>query len=142
VREFAGFLRTHQLGVFARDPGFVAGDMAPASRITEAHACLGALDLIDRDPDGGNTLRAMGWAWDREADDPYSRVLLVEPGGRILGVAVGGGSRPDVSRAMREVDRPAGWMGLLMPTSAPEIIAYGVRSNGSFCELGRKAPPR
>jgi hypothetical protein len=141
VREFRPFLRSHGLGLFADDPGFQVGSLLPRDRLVEPQACAGAFDVLDPDPGGGASWRALGWAWDLQQRRRFDRILIVDAAGVVAGVAVGKIRRDDVAKHRGDVKtHSAGWAGLVQPRPGQELTAYGVRRGGTLCELGRKAP--
>ena len=102
-------------------------------------ACLGAIDEAAFLPsDTWPGFRVTGWAWDRESRQGPSKVILVNEGGVIVGVALGEFDRPDVVKAQLGVSRPdVGWQGYARSDGFQELDAYLVREREStVCTVG------
>lgn len=137
VEDLTPFLRAQHLSIFAGDAppprgAAFAGPLRPADR------CRGSFDLLTARDAKGDVRMASGWGWDTQARRRMGRVLLVTDG-RVAGVGLGGVSRHDVSKAIRQVrDSNTGWIGTTATRPDAPMIAYGLLADGSLCELGRK----
>lgn len=145
VRDDLPFLRSRRMSLFAEPPAATVG--AVFSRpIAATGSCRGAFDGLapaPAPPGAPAVWHAAGWGWDVKAHRSLSRVVMVDGAGRVLGIGVSGVRRPDVAKAVREVRRPnPGWIASMNTRADREVIAYGITSAGSACELGRKAWPQ
>lgn len=139
VESLAPFLRETHTSVFADPPGATVG-AAFRRPLAPATSCRGFFDFLIPSPDG--IWRAKGWGWDVKARRTFSRVVLVDGSGQVLGIGLSGMPRPDVSKAVSEVrDGRAGWIALIRQGAGPEVTAYGLTEAGAACELGRKRWP-
>lgn len=130
--QMSPFLRTRRLSLFADAPAEAAG--APFARAITP-GCEGGLDLLEPAPNSPTAWRARGRAWDPQAARPFSHVVLTDEAGKVLGVGLG--------NVLHGSDHGrAGWIGSLSRGVGTQVIAYGLRVDGSACELGRKAWPQ
>lgn len=141
VAEITPFLRDQQLSLFARDPGYRLGAQLPTDRVAAQAPCQGAFDAIAPEDNNGANWKVMGWGWDPLRHSAFERIVVVDPAGRIVGVALGGIPRKDVHKALHEVGPQSGWLGLAQPAPGQELTAYGVTRDSRLCPLGKKAAP-
>jgi hypothetical protein len=95
--------------------------------------CSGAIERVEPVTGG---YRAVGWALDRETGHAVKDIVLVDPGGVIIGLAETrpGGYAPHLDN----VGPPSDWVGFARAVRAPESVrAYAVVGNGKMsCALG------
>ena len=142
VADLTPVMRDRRLAIFADPPVATVG--RPLGRVAaSAGACRGFFDVLEPANGGDGVWRAIGWGWDVKARRSFSRVVLADGAGQVLGIGISGLPRPDVQKAVREVrDGYAGWLVRLRPGAGPgggEVVAYGITRAGAACELGRKA---
>ena len=106
-------------------------------------ACLGAIDKAAPLPADPSGLQLEGWSWDLQHDRRIEQVIIVGADGRIVGLASGGEFRPDVIRAVRQVDHVAnGWFGYARGRPGDVLTVYGLTASGHVCTLGEKTATR
>lgn len=130
--QLTPFLRAQRLSLFAGAPPEAGGGVF-ARAITSG--CEGGLELLQPAPNSPTAWRARGWAWDPQAGRPFSHVVLTDGAGKVLGLGLG-----DTRHGSNH--GRAGWIGSLSRRAGAQVVAYGLRPDGSACELGRKAWPR
>ena len=103
-------------------------------------ACKGQIDVVAAKYTGARPgSQIEGWAWNEKDAKPIDEVLLVDSSNRIVGAAVGGGSRTDVKAALPEVKTAAvGWKGVAGITSG-QVTAIGLTDRGASCVLSTMA---
>lgn len=96
-------------------------------------ACQGSLDSvneIEREPDA---LRINGWIFNPVEETVPSRVTITDSLGRIVGFALTGQPRPDVSAAIHEDAALSGFRGYIEPVdTGTELVFHG---DGSQCSI-------
>jgi hypothetical protein len=115
----------------------------PLGSIAKADAtCLGFIDNAVRQNARMRGLRLSGWAWDMDHDRRVMQLLIVDGGGRVVGLASGGAFRGDVLTAVRAVDHVgSGWRGYALGNPSEVLTVYGLTGRGSACPLGKVAAP-
>jgi len=101
--------------------------------------CMGNTDIVQKTYDGEpKGAQIHGWGWDKTKNARVERVVLVDPGFKIVAAGDGGVDRPDVPRGVPEVtDGKTGWNVDVAMTSGV-LSAYGVTDDGAgVCVLGR-----
>lgn len=137
VQRLTPFLRATRTSVFA-DPVPAKVGQPLRLPIAPSAACRGAFEFLTP-TSSGEAWRATGWGWDRTARRTFSRVVLVDHTGRVLGVGGSGIPRFEIPKAIHEVrDVQAGWLSLLRRGDGREVVAYGITPAGAACEIGRK----
>ena len=105
--------------------------------------CLGAIDKAAPLPNDPSGLKLEGWSWDTRHDRRVEQLIIVGADGRVVGLASGGEFRPDVIKAVREVDHVAtGWFGYARGVSGDVLTVYGMTGSGQVCPLGAKTATR
>lgn len=149
-RDDVAYLRSQRISLFADPPpATVGGKFTP--RLAPPGACKGAFGLlypapvfgVAPPPAAATILRAEGWGWDAQARQSFTRVVLVDGSGTVVGIGLFGVKSGDAKRAVpqsRGVD--AGWIASINRGAGGGVIAYGVTAAGPVCELGRKPWPR
>ena len=143
VQDVAAFLRARRLALFSDPPVATVGERFVRAAAA-AELCRGSIDILTPVPHAAApaTWRILGWGWDVEARSAFSRVVLVDDRGEVLGIGLSGMTRDDVPRGVRQVTtRAAGWMAAADRGAGTEIAAYGILRNGRACPLGRRAWP-
>lgn len=143
VKALTGFLRAQRLSVFARPPPAQVGQ--PLRQVvveTHPDGCRGAFDRLLPVAGQAGTLRAAGWAWDADVQQPPRWIALTDVRQQVLGLAPSGVRRLDVPAALREVrHRDTGWIGSLRRPVAGPVIAYALLAEGWACRLGELPVP-
>jgi len=102
-------------------------------------SCQGNTDIVQKtyagDPKG---VQIHGWGWDAVKKARVERVVLIDPGFKIVAAGDGGVERIDVPKALPEVtDGKTGW-NVDVAMSSGVLNAYGVTDDGTgVCVLGR-----
>lgn len=100
-------------------------------------ACVGYVDGVEARyraaPAGA---RLAGWGWDRIAQAPAARILIVDAQGRIVGAGEAGVPRPDVAAARPDITSgTTGWWAVIGETEG-EVEAWGVLADSTkVCRL-------
>ena len=104
--------------------------------------CIGFLDdstLLAHEPD---YLRVSGWVHAPAADRPPALVQLLDDEGRAVGVALTGGHRPDVAKAVASEARHAGFTGYLQRAARGRpLTVQGLHGPACRGPLPRSEPP-
>ena len=131
-------LRQNGKSIFAEPRAHWMG--RPLAAIGKADGqCLGAIDKAAPLPADPHGLRLEGWSWDSRRDRRVEQLIIVGADGRVVGLASGGEFRPDVIRAVRQIDHVAsGWFGYARGTPGDLLAVYGVTAPGQVCALGKK----
>jgi hypothetical protein len=105
--------------------------------VANSDVCAGVIDEATFLPTSWPGFRVTGWAWDRESKRGPDKVILVNDGGVIVGVALGEFDRPDVVKAQIGVSRPdVGWVGYTRAEDSRALDAYLVREGEtSVCKI-------
>jgi hypothetical protein len=96
-------------------------------------SCSGFFDTIKTDPNLKQGAHVVGWSWFSEEQRPAEYIVIADSEKNIVGVALSGGYRPDVSSASGVRDKRTGWAGYVLD-SQQQLIAYAVLGN-SICML-------
>lgn len=136
VTQHLPFLRERRLALFRTpEPGWVGRPLSAVGQAAPG-ACIGFIDAFDPAP-AGAAWRLSGWAWDTAAAAPVQRLVVADGDGRVVGLARGGRSRPDVPKALKQVRTDlVGWSGT--STRGGPVSVHAVLEDGRTCEIGRR----
>jgi len=111
----------------------------PAPAAAPNAQCLGYADRVVANYKGARSgVTLAGWSWDVDAHKPFSRIIIVEPSGTVIGAgSAGGDPRPDVMAAKAGVvtTPQSGWIATAAVTSGA-IKAFGLTDAGETCAIG------
>lgn len=139
VADLTPAMRAKRQTIFADPPVATVGRPLERRIVPSAGVCHGFLDVLEPASGGDGVWRALGWGWDDKARRSFSRVVVTDSTGQVLGIGMSGLPRPDVPKVARDVRDPyAGWLVRLRPGAGDEAVAYGVTRDGTACELGRR----
>ena len=133
------FLRSENLSVFHKPWRFWIGD--PLNRhllITAPNECVGFIDLVNpvptRDRPG---YKLEGWGWANKNQNAPHNLVLTDENGNVIGGAISGFPRTDVSKAMRDEHALyAGWIGYVSGLHHSNVNAYLLMPGSKACLIG------
>ncbi len=141
VLATADFLRSQNLSVFHKPWRLWIGD--PLDRhifISAPNQCVGYIDLVNsvstRDRPG---YKIEGWAWATQNQDVGRNLVLTDGDGDVIGGAISGFPRADVSKALRnERALYAGWIGYVSGLQHSNVKAYLLLPESKACLVGSR----
>lgn len=99
--------------------------------------CRGAVDVTMKHGSGGRVGdEIQGWAWDMKGKQPPVRILLADPGAKVIGAGDVNRDRPDVPKAVTEVKTSKVGYTLVTRATAGVASVLGVTSTGALCTIG------
>lgn len=111
----------------------------PVSAVAKGSTtCKGAVDVVDKHAPakGPAGYEIQGWAWDTQGKAAPVRILLTDPGARVIGAGVINRDRPDVPKALVDVKTSkVGWTLVTRATGGMGAVV-GMTSTGALCSIG------
>jgi hypothetical protein len=142
VTEMAPLMQKERLSMFNFDGiDYIGKNVTSLFLAPDTNVCLGQFEtahyLRGAEDVGQSGVRAVGWAWDSQAEQPCPLVLLVDDGGVIRGIARSGYYRDDLfSRVDSESVKDAGWVGFATYDKGASLRAYAMTVDKSTaCRL-------
>ena len=141
MKQRIPILQAHRLNIFSQPPPWPLGSPLPATGVAEAARCAGNVDTIEPVTGAPDAFQLKGWAWDRAANQPIERLVVVSGAQRVVGYGSSGWPRPDAARALAGANNV--WIGWTAFGRAPagRFAVHGLLRDGSLCPIGEKAVP-
>ena len=141
MKQRIPILQAHRLNIFSQPPPWPLGSPLPATGVAEAARCAGNVDTIEPVTGAPDAFQLKGWAWDRAANQPIERLVVVSGAQRVAGYGSSGWPRPDAARALAGANNV--WIGWTAFGRAPagRFAVHGLLRDGSLCPIGEKAVP-
>jgi hypothetical protein len=141
MKQRIPILQAHRLNIFSGPQPWPLGTAVPATRLTDAARCQGAVDVMEPVSGATHGYQLKGWAWDIGAQRPPERLVVLSEQQQAIGYGSSGWPRPDVTRAVAGISNF--WTGWTAFAVAPRgrLGVYGVLGDGTLCPVGEKAVP-